>query len=745
MKTPYSFACWQLRKLHKFDNTFAQEKNSAIFKLLNTSNPINLEIFQENDIPLIDIATIMVALGAKKGLKDYGITGVYDILRIVKDNLPDGKYVKSIYIEAKNALMELEKEGKSITPPDNILYFSKKGKSQSYTNNSKVYYFNDKILPSRVMNSINILDMPLRQGGDAIPRLFNVKGRKDVNIEIYYNQNCNSIFNLNFQDKLQEIKPYIFALRFKSNVKDKDSEIKKFNDSEIILVNQLLYKCDLISNDVIELDDYDFVSDIDEKQFYIKIPEYEQYHNTPQFQDSLTEIFSIIFNLSDESKLNDFRLVVSRIATLKSLTDNGFLLDEEVDESQKYCELKYTFDYKFWKSVFVQADKSLPEKIWKSNNELTDYAVSKLGISKPNFTLNDFNNNAGIAYLNLLKQNLNIDIPCLLKINKLSLCNFNIKKLRDTISVYEKQFITLWWQECNSDSTKQKDYFDRIYLYRELIDIIASKHDDDIINPLKYDLAFDPTAILNTIIKKYTTKDKWNVIEINFHINDYQEIKELDEYKDFFDLKDNDNRYLFYFSGNREIIKKLIEPTRYECFNSDNQNSLHPSAEWGEATAPEIAITNNKAGSRHKSHGSYNLSSDRVNQTIGATAENIVIKYFQENNYSFTDRRGASGESNGDDSFHYDFEYWKNDEPHRYLEVKYDGEIFISYEEKEFGLNFQNKSFYDIALVDIKKQKIKFIEKFFEFNQAEETFENNNKFRAIPVKYKIETKFNLKQ
>ena len=152
MQTPISFICWQLRKLKKFDNSFAYEKNSALFKILNFDNPINLEFFTKFDISLVEIKKIMVALNAKDQLKNFGAEALYRILYSLKDNLSDGKYIKSIYSEIKNALSELDKEKKIKNIPDDIYYYVKRGKEQFYSPNTDTYYFNDKILPRVIMN-----------------------------------------------------------------------------------------------------------------------------------------------------------------------------------------------------------------------------------------------------------------------------------------------------------------------------------------------------------------------------------------------------------------------------------------------------------------------------------------------------------------------------------------------------------------------------------------------------------------
>lgn len=734
-QTKYSFACWQLRKLKKFDNSFAHDKNSVIFKILNQDNPIRLETFSEYDIPLTDIEKIMVSLNAKNQLKDFGEEKIYKIICSLKDIISDGKYVKSVYSEAKSALVELEKEKHSITPPNEVEYFSKKGNLKFYEINTKVYYFNDKILPRKVMNSISILDMPLRQGGDVIPRLFNIKGKDDFNIQII--KIVDSNYNYKFQDKLNELKPYLFALRFKTNVKDKESEIKALNDSNIILVKELQYKCPSLGPDLLNLDDYDFVTGLTDDNYYIKVPEEDNFFTMPQFQDSLTEILSIIFNLTDESKLNDFRLVISRMNVLSSLTENGFLLDEEIDESNKYCNLKYTQVYKLWDSIYSLYHKGwLPEQNWKSINEVIDYVVADLHINKPSFDIRDFNSKEGICYLKMLQDTLGISPIQLLKDNRLTLQNYNVKSLKDIQSKYEKQFIKKWWDECNLTKDIQKDYFERIFKYRDLLDTVLQSNESELLDDLKYNIDLNLQDYFEKILLRYTKGEKWNQIKIDFINNNYKEIKELDEYKEILYLKNNKNKYLFYFSGNMEIIKK-------ECSEDTSDSSSTPpqlgqiKAEWGTGKTPED--DNKKPKQKH--HGSFNESDQGKTKKTGTAAENIVIKYFNDNHFSYIDRRGESGESNSDDSYHYDFEYWKDNEPHRYLEVKHDGDVFMSVDEKEFGLNFENKSYYDMALVDVQNQSINFIKSFFDFEEDTETFENNKNFKATPVKYKIETVF----
>lgn len=737
MKTSYSFTCWQLQKLNKFNNSFASDKNSAIFRLLNREHPIRLEMFSEYDIPLSDIEKIMIALNAKNQLKDFGTDAIYNILASLKNELSDGKYVKSIYSEAKTALVELEKEKKIQTIPAGINYFVKEGKLSYYTD-TDIYYFNDKILPKKVMDKTKILDMPLRQGGEVIPRLFNIKGRDDFKIDIF--EPSDSPFNLKFQERFNELKPYLFALRFKSSVKDKDSEIKALNETKIILVSELKYKCPTISEDELELDFFDFVTDLKSNNFYIKIPEDESFFIAPQFQDSLTEIISIIFNLTDESKLNDFRLVISRINGLNSLTENGFLLDEEIDESLKYCNLQYTFEYGFWNYIYtiVTKEEIIPEINWKTPGEITSFVTDKLNIEAPLFDLKDFCSITGIKYLKMLNKIFNIDITLLLKANRISLQNYNIKLLRDIQSKYEKQFIKNWWDECYIDKNKQKDYFTRIFLYRDLIDSLLKSNEFELLEKLKYSLDFDAEKLLIDLVLRYTKGEGWNQIVINPLSNEYSEITELEEYKEYLYLKNNQNRYLFYFPGNLGALKLAETASNDDSDKDSSMKSIKPIAEWGNGSKPHSNDGRNKGG---RGHGSHNDSASEKSKIIGTTAEEIVIKFFNDNDYSFIDRRGESGESNSDDSFHYDFEYWKGDETHRYLEVKHDGEIYMSIGEKEFGLNFQNKHFYDVALVDIATQKIKFINSFFEFDEDTENFENNTKFKAIPVKYKIETHF----
>ena len=596
--------------------------------------------------------------------------------------------------------------------------------------------------------------MPLRQGGEIIPHLFNIKGKKDFSIKLYEPQYSN--FNTEFQEKINELKPYLFALRFKSYVKDKNSEIKALNESKIYLVKELSYDCPSLKKNNLELEDYDFISDLDSNIYFIKVPDNSNFYTMPQFIDSLTEIISIIFNLTDDSRLNDFRLIITRMNVLESLTNNGFLLDEEIDDSKKYCNLQYTFEFGFWNSLYseITNGENLPEMNWDNTDDLADYFTTKFTIQKPSFNITDFNSNEGVEYLKMLKERLNVDIKTLLKKNRISIQNFNVKLLRDAQSRYEKQFIKKWWDECTSDENKQKSYFDRIYKYRNIIDTFISDNISELIDKVKYDFNFNANEILLKLIDKYTINPDWNPIHIDTSLTDFPEIRELDQYKDYLKFKNEKNKYLFYFDGN---LKKIVsENNEKNEETASEKNESKPTAEWGTgAKFNDDGVHKNKKGKSHgshhdsdsendkkgKSHGSHHDSDSENDKKVGKTAEEIVIQFFKDNGYSFIDRRGESGESNSDDSFHYDFEYWKNEETHRYLEVKHDGEIYMSNGEKEFGLNFENKAYYDLALVDTNTKNIKFINKFFDFDELTETFENNNKFTAIPVKYKIETKF----
>ena len=221
------------------------------------------------------------------------------------------------------------------------------------------------------------------------------------------------------------------------------------------------------------------------------------------------------------------------------------------------------------------------------------------------------------------------------------------------------------------------------------------------------------------------------------------EIKNLYEYlilEDFdFSNLSNSERSIFYFEGNEELIKIILE----EC---SNVNDLNKNLEIDETKGELIFDANvsplykNSSAATKGRKGWFQGNKDtKKNRRAGKIAE---MKAYSKLRAKFGKDKvrwvsGFSNTSDKSDELHYDIKYKNEKGDWRFVEVKsFNGSHFhLSNDERKYAEEKENRGFYDFALVQGDD-----VYMFPGFFGEGVNFENNEMYSATPSDYIISLK-----
>ena len=728
-----------------------------------------------------DIELVLHKIGVKTEIKDFSQQEIYSILNRLSDIDNGNKKARLLYRELVENLDEDDIDESLPERKDFIekgKVFCKQDNQDSFESVKNVYYLQDRIYGENIIKQFKTIAIDRRRNSTVVKRLFGVEPLANLKFSLNKNPMMNEHLNAELKQELQNLTPYVYALRSSNS---KDVYFSRLADKWAIKVcseiSPFYKKKDDDKENGFVLNDYEFVYVSENNTYYVLLKNkgdftLSQLKSDYKFVDIISEIYSNIL------KVDSIRPLISRLFEADT-KKRDHILKTEIDDSETKLkeaqrQLNIVSDQKvlFWLGILDTINRGVDYKEYEKT-ELENLVFEKTGIQIDDYSI-DYDElsseNCNFREIKNLFNKLDIDIA---SFNNHSFCKLNLvpylkKSLTKIKNDKESIFENLLYEQLNKKTIEEKmTFISKIKEYSAFCDYRV----DNIIN-------IDLNSILNTIIL-----DKFNIdlakpglFEINGlykrNYGDLTKESELncEEFMDFLNNSD-DNRSLVYF-GEYDTIKnnykrykeniKAEDKTLFNGFqiNDNNLSDAYKSLIEQQDLLKDLEIqgieTEKTPSNNHNRHGQHggqrkppkNISEKRKKR-IGFVGEVIVYeqlkKIYGEASVSWDS--GYAKEANvnpkGDDMYHYDIKYKKNDD-YYYVEVKSTTtdslEFEISELEFEFGkINKKNYEIFIVTNVEDKNRKIKNIGNPFVFEDGESLM-NCQRFTLLNDTFTIKMK-----
>lgn len=710
---------------------------------LNTFTSINItdSFFTDLKIKEYTIQEIIDLLHIKKSFNDLNPEHIYQMLQ--NDQSQFEVNSQSFYKLIYDYFRANEQSKLQTIQPDftNIQYYCRQGgigKEYSLIPVNNVYYSDNKLLPQKILDNYWFINLPKRMGENRVAKFFGVQLIKDIIADIQFNVGKDNDVSNELNDYINRLKPYWLSYRLESLNKDaKTDTARNLKELKIQVVKEATYT--LSDGQILSFDKFDFIPK--DNLVVIKYSEnitLDGLRNLSLFCDVIAEIVCVVFKVADLK--NTYRRIfkdgVKETLHILKSDEKEYLLDE----AKKLLGISEE-ELSFWKKVF-------PGKVTDGDNELyfINSITENIGAPLPplykNIEFSNLGTKTGVEFLKWLSIHVTLKLEDVITTKTLE--SWHKQQFNNYIKDYLNLFEKLLWIKCaeSTDRTEKENFFTNyIYFDNEATSIYAhfANQNSIILEPLYGDLVIKCTA------DKYKI-DLRSVLEREIDVSiKYKSILKVYSFGESIEdmekiiKSENPSLYsLMYFDGFENEVK-------LEC----DKQAAAKTAEYGDPeennnpedatlTIIESALSNgsisssNGSKSGHKG-GSYNSKGDRNKAASGKKQEDRVKNSLEKQGYS------VIHVSNKTDGKHYDLEYKKGgDTEWRFLEVKKDsgGYFFLSKAEKETAISKINVEKYDIAIVG--DDTIHIIKSPFNFN--DESFDQNSKFQAEPIEYKINFK-----
>ena len=732
---PYSYIIYQIRSLKLYDSVFLEGLPDELSKIIGDDSFIDYDWLEKHGISREEAKALLVNLGAKKSFESLNADTIFSIIdkqyELYKDT-PEKISQKSYQITL-DSLDKILNKGTFFEPNLDVHYCCKQGSKYVFEKaNGDIFYSDNSILPKKIMNRLNILNIGPRVGEEKVKRCFGIQPLKSSSCTIVSPKQLDEQTAL-FNERFDVRRLYILIFRLQKINKNEEQFSKSLSNLKFSLIKSGKYNFKSINE---ELDNYDFL--IDSNIAYIKIPELplDNLIQESLFLDAFAECMCIILKVSDSNDLkNDFRRIIKEndVKDLRHIIE----LDMPQGTYEKCASLlniKFSYEYRFWKNVFDYLNLPFPEQIVNSE-QLQHYIQSeqKLGFiydySKINYETFDspetlkllaMLEKKGISMKNVIPENELLKIHC--------------RHFKNLFYSKREAFSNILYVLVLQGNIAQERYVGLClkFTYTDKF--------DDYISKLKYTIYPDYEKLFN----EYIFNDLG--VDLNLQYTNRQ-IKNL--YQDLFSNFDendlpNEIRSLLYFEGNTEKIKQYLE-----IDVSDNA-AIPDNSGTSPLDIVEGHLSKSGKGPRVPSQkkgeaGIVGSLSDKNKRNAGKSTEQQVFESLI-NKYGKGNVLQVSGNSDTpfkNDKEHFDIAYRISDDKEwRYLEVKKtDGsQLILTSDEKNFGCKKENSSKYDFALVD--GEKISIIRNVFDFLEGE-SFEENSSFDISPKDYYLTFKIDV--
>lgn len=734
---PYSYIIYQIRSLKLYDSVFLEGLPDELSKIIGNNSFIDYDWLEKQKISREEANALLVHLGAKKSFESLNADTIFSIIdkqyELYKDT-PEKISQKSYQI-ALDSLDKILDKGTVFEPNLDIHYCCKQGSKYVFEKaNGDLFYSDNSILPKKIMNRLNILNIGPRVGEEKVKRCFGIQPLKSSSCTIVSPEQLDEQTTL-FNERFDVRRLYILIFRLQKINKNEEQFSKPLANLRFSLIKSGEYNFKNINE---ELENYDFL--IDSNIAYIKVPELplDSLIQESLFLDAFAECMCIILKVSDSNDLkNDFRRIIKEndIKDLRHIIE----LDMPKGTYEKCASLlniKFSYEYRFWKNVFEFLNLSFPEHIVNSE-QLQHYIQSE--------------QNLGFIYDYSKIDYETFDTPetleLLTMIEKKGIPIENVIPENGLFRIYRRHFENLFFSKRKAFGNILYDLILQGNIAQEKYVALCLKFTytdkfDDFVNKLKYTINPDYEQLFNEYIFSNLG------IDLTQQYTNRQ-IKNL--YKDLFsDFDENDLpneiRSLLYFEGNEEKIKQYLEIDVPENTSTPNNSGSKP-LDIVEGHLSKSGKGPSLPSQKKGDFGVVGSLSDKNKRNAGKSAEqqvfeSLINKYGKDNVLQVS---GNSDTPFKNDKEHFDIAYRTSvEEEWRYLEVKKsDGsQLILTSEEKNFGCKKENSDKYDFALVD--GEKISIIRNVFNFTNGE-SFEENSSFDISPKDYYLTFKIDIKK
>lgn len=728
-----------------------------------------------------EVEYILHRIGIKTEVKNFSMQDIYSILANLPEIDPDGKKAKLLYRELvenmdEDDIEENSQERNSFLASGKV--FCKKEGIYSYEEANDVYYLQDKIYGENIVNQFNTIAIDRRRNSTLIKLLFGVESLANLNFSLKENPKKNEYLNAELQKELQNLTPYVYALRTSNS---KDSNFGKLGDNWSVQVCSEIspvYKKGNGDDGLgFVLNDYEFVYVSEKNTYFVLLKDSDnttlrELKSDYKFVDIISEIYSNIL------KVDSIRPIVSRLFEADTKKRNHILQTEVDDSVEKLKEarrqLNIVNDKKilFWLGVLETLECDAEYKEYEKT-ELERLVAEKIGIHINDYSIN-YNEltseNCSVLEINRLFEALKIDVELY---NHHPFCEINLvpyfkNRLATIKDDKERLFEQLLYEQLKDKRVEDKKLFlSTLKEYRAF-------HDFKVDNSIHVDL--------DTILNK-TVSDKYNV-DLATSINQFEiksvynsNLKKLkedneptwEELKAFLDDSD-DARSLVYFAEYGTIVilyqeyqdEKRTENENHlngEPINGDDLGKIYQVLIKQPGLLDGLDIENVKTegvpsgGKKQGRQGGFRTHVKRMSEKrkkhIGFIGEALVFQKLKQQ-YGDDDVSWDSGYAKevnentlGDDMYHYDIKYKKGDE-YYYVEVKSTTTDNLEFEISELELEFgkEKKKNYEIFIVtnvENKNPGIKNIGNPFIFDDGESLM-NCSRFTVLNDSFTIKMK-----
>jgi hypothetical protein len=642
------------------------------------------KVIQDNHLDSTEIKEILKQLGAKTDFTNLSIEKVEKVLKNLRNNDPQGKNARKIYLAAIDHYKENHTALKNI---QGLELHSTKEKKKQYLPFEEVTYVNNISLPRKILNETAVFNFPKRSGEKNVTTFFKVNTLEDINYQSgEYTVNEYSIIELNAY--LKTIRPYILVHRLQKLKTDTDIKeaIRIVKSINIKLCTQLFHKYNELTN---EAEKYDFVVSSEDKYTYLI--QYDQSSSIDTLKDDsilsdiISEIYSISFdNANIWSEIRDIfrnKLSDTHHKVIENFGEESFL-----NAKSKLEITKGELD--FWRIIYEL--KGIPERLILLEDEsdfrsniYQEFKLNKNVISQIDYDNLEFDNNS--INLFLLFSKLEI---ALIDFNEksgksLSFYNYHITRLNSYISNIKEDFIITLWKSYSDKSIAEKSSFIGVI---STFDTIV---EEDIAERNKFEISVDYIMEINALIlAKYDFTIEDNIGERTLYISQYEGNKnKIGVSENHINLLLDQDRSLLYFNIEdailayiKEKIIALIPNTAPVVGNSknvseepENKEPIKPINELNPSGRKKKSVVASKPSRRNYGSGSYTSKYEEEKRELGKKCEEEVLKAliqkFSEENVVWLS--GYSNHPNKWDGYGYDIKYRENKQSEwQFVEVK---------------------------------------------------------------------------
>ena len=271
------------------------------FPAVNMEHPL----IKELNLDSTSIKNALIKIGVVTDLNELSWDSFYEVLIELSNLDPEGTKAKSIYRKLfARSETDINPSGKKYDEfMVNGKMLGEKDGEVSYYPINKLFYLENITLPPKIAEQYPLLKMDKRRGASKVKKLFGVEPFTRDKIQIEIPKFEEHQFSKDFQDEIERIKPYIYALCVEEDVNQ--TKLNALRKLRIILCKSVIVTM-LVDNEKKEiiLDNNDTIN-VDSEAYLVADPLYNKSFLEDDFiADSIGEIVSNVLKVDLNDKIS---------------------------------------------------------------------------------------------------------------------------------------------------------------------------------------------------------------------------------------------------------------------------------------------------------------------------------------------------------------------------------------------------------------------------------------------------------